>query len=41
MQQKRKQNQYDAINYKILYFAAVETENKAYVKKYLRKVFYE
>jgi len=33
--------QYDAINYKILYFAAVETENKAYVKKYVRKVFYE
>jgi len=34
-------NQYDVINYKILYFAAVETENKAYVKKYVRKVFYE
>lgn len=33
--------QYDVINYKILYFAAVETENKAYVKKYVRKVFYE
>ena len=34
-------NKYDVINYKILYFAAVETENKAYVKKYARKVFYE
>lgn len=34
-------DQHDTINYKILYFAAVETENKAYVKKYLRKVFYE
>ena len=34
-------DQHDTINYKILYFAAVETENKAYVKKYARKVFYE
>ncbi len=34
-------DQHDTINYKILYFAAVETENKAYVKKYVRKVFYE
>lgn len=34
-------NQYDVINYKIFYFAAVETENKAYMKKYKRTVFYE
>jgi len=34
-------DQYGCVNYKILYFAAVETENKAYVKKYVRKVFYE
>jgi len=34
-------NQYDAINYKILYFAAVETENKAYIQKYKRPIFYK
>lgn len=34
-------DQHDTINYKILYFAAVETENKAYVKKYVRPIFYE
>lgn len=32
-------NQYEAINYKILYFAAVETENKAYIKKYHRPIY--
>ncbi len=32
-------NQYEAINYKILYFAAIETENKAYIKKYYRPIY--
>ena len=32
-------DQYDTINYKILYFAAVETENKAYIKKYHRPIY--
>jgi len=32
-------NQYEAINYKILYFAAVETENKEYIKKYHRPIY--
>ena len=32
-------DQHDTINYKILYFAAVETENKAYIKKYHRPIY--
>ena len=34
-------DQYGCVNHKILYFAAVETENKAYMKKYKRAIFYE
>jgi len=32
-------DQHNTINYKILYFAAVETENKAYIKKYHRPIY--
>ena len=32
-------DQHDTINYKIFYFAAVETENKAYIKKYHRPIY--
>ena len=32
-------DQHDTINYKILYFAAVETQNKEHVKKYHRPIY--